>query len=121
VPEDILIVDDNQWNLELVSNLLEANGFNVYTAETAERGIELARERLPSLILMDFELPGMNGAKAARILKADPATQHLKIIGLTIEAGAGTKIFDGLLEKPIDTRTFVASIRAFIAAPKKTP
>jgi CheY-like chemotaxis protein len=116
----ILVIEDNPLNVELVTDILEANGFSVRSAETAERGLELARQLSPGLILMDVHLPGMNGLNATKILKSDPATRHLKVVGLTAEAisddeGAEAAAgFDGYLAKPIDVRTFAASVRAFI-------
>jgi CheY-like chemotaxis protein len=116
----ILVIEDNPLNIELVTDILEAKGFSVRSAETAERGLELARQLSPELILMDVNLPGMNGLNATKILKSDPATRHLRVVGLTADTisddggtrpGAG---FDGFLAKPIDVRTFAASVSAFI-------
>lgn len=118
----ILIVEDNPMNMELAVDLLEANGFAVYCTRTAEDGIRLAREILPELVLMDISLPGMDGLCATRALKADAATSHLTVVGLTAHAMKGDEAngreagFDGYLTKPINTRTFVASIKDFITA-----
>ena len=68
----ILIIEDNLLNLELATDLLEANGFVVWSARTAEEGLRLAREFMPDLVLMDFSLPGMDGLAATRILKNNP-------------------------------------------------
>jgi CheY-like chemotaxis protein len=118
----ILIIEDNRLNLELATDLLEANGFVVYSAQTAEDGLEMAREITPDLVLMDFGLPGMDGLSATKNLKADPATRHLTIVGLTAHAMKGDEAIalnagcDGYLTKPINTRTFVETIKRFIAA-----
>lgn len=118
----VLVVEDNTLNAELFSDILEMNGFSVCTTETAERGIEMARKLSPELILMDVNLPGLNGLEATRILKSDPATRHLKVVGLSADAMKGDEAigmaagFDGYLTKPIDARTFAASVRAFISA-----
>jgi CheY-like chemotaxis protein len=107
-------------NLELASDLLVANGFVVSCAQTAEEGLQLAREILPDLVLMDLGLPGMDGLSATQNLKADPATCQLLVVGLTARAMKGdTEIIfkagcDGRLTKPIDTRTFIETIRHFI-------
>ena len=85
----ILIIEDNLMNLELATDLLEANGFVVASAQTAEEGLRLARERLPDLVLMDFSLPGMDGLSATKNLKADPATRQLTVVGLTANAMKG--------------------------------
>ena len=118
----ILIIEDNLMNLELATDLLEANGFVVATAQTAEEGLRLARELLPDLVLMDFSLPGMDGLSATKHLKADPATRHLTVVGLTANAMKGDEQIalnagcDGYLTKPIDTRTFAATVKQFIAS-----
>ena len=118
----ILIIEDNRLNLELATDLLEANGFVVYSAQTAEEGLRLAGELLPDLVLMDFGLPGMDGLCATQDLKANPATRHLTVVGLTAHAMKGDQEIalkagcDGYLTKPIDTRTFVATLKRFIAS-----
>jgi CheY-like chemotaxis protein len=116
----ILIIEDHPLNLELARDLLEANGFVVYPARAAEEGLRIAREVLPDLVLMDIGLPGMDGLSATKDLKADPATRHLTVVGLTAHAMKGdTEIAlkagcDGYLTKPIDTRTFVETVTRFI-------
>jgi CheY-like chemotaxis protein len=120
----ILIIEDNRLNLELATDLLEANGFVVASAATAEEGLQRARDLLPDLVLMDFGLPGMDGLTATKNLKADPATRHLTIVGLSAHAMKGDEELalyagcDGYLTKPVDTRTFVATIAKFIGAGK---
>ena len=119
----ILIIEDNLLNLELAADLLEANGFIVYSARTAEEGLRMARELLPDLVLMDFGLPGMDGLSATKHLKADPATRQLTVVGLSAHAMKGDEGIalnagcDGYVTKPIDTRTFIATVRNFIASP----
>ena len=123
----ILIIEDNQLNLELATDLLEANGFVVYSAQTAEDGLEMAREIMPDLVLMDFGLPGMDGLSATKNLKADPATRHLTVVGLTAHAMKGDEAIAlkagcaGYLTKPIDTRTFIETISRFIASANMQP
>ena len=118
----ILVVEDNLLNLELVTDLLEADGFIVCQAHTAEEGLRAARELAPDLILMDLSLPGLDGLAATRALRADPATRHLTIIALTAHAMKGDEAIarragcDGYLTKPIDTRTLAAKVAAYIAA-----
>jgi CheY-like chemotaxis protein len=118
----ILIIEDNLLNLELATDLLEVNGFVVSSARTAEEGLRMAREILPDLVLMDFGLPTMDGMCATKDLKANPATRHLTIVGLTAHAMKGDEELalnagcDGYLTKPIDTRTFIESITRFIAS-----
>lgn len=118
----ILVVEDNALNLELVTDLLEANGFEVLPAQTAEEGIELACRCAPDLILMDVSLPGLDGLAATKALRADPETRHLPIIALTAHAMKGDEQValdagcDGYLAKPIDTRSFGSKVASFIAA-----
>jgi len=120
----ILVIEDNSLNLELVTDLLESNGFSVAHAQSAEEGLRLARAGLPELILMDLSLPGMDGLAATRTLKADPATSHLPVVALTAHAMKGDEAIalnagcDGYLLKPIDTRTFVTRISGFLASAK---
>jgi CheY-like chemotaxis protein len=116
----ILIIEDNEMNLELAATLLEMKGFEVISARTAEEGLRLAYQRLPDLILMDFSLPGMDGLTAIRNLKANPATRHLAVIGLSANAMKGDQEIalnagcNGYLTKPIDTRTFASTIENFV-------
>ena len=118
----ILIIEDNLLNLELVTDLLEANGFSVLQAHTAEEGLRSAREFGPELILMDLSLPGMDGLAATKLLKADPTTSHLPVIALTAHAMRGDDTLakaagcDGYLTKPIDTRRFLQQIANFLGA-----
>jgi CheY-like chemotaxis protein len=122
----ILIVEDKPLNLELATDLLEANGFIVSSAQTAEEGLRMAREIMPDLVLMDMGLPGMNGLCATKKLKTNPATRHLTIVGLTAHAMKGDTETafkagcDGYVTKPIDTRTFIETITRFIA-PENLP
>ena len=118
----ILIIEDNLLSLELATDLLEASGFVVASAQTAEEGLRMARENLPDLVLMDCGLPGMDGLGATRELKAHPATRHLLVVGLTAHAMKGDEAnalkagCDGYLTKPINTRTFIAAITRFMAS-----
>ena len=118
----ILIIEDNPLNLELATDLLEANGCAVLQARTAEVGLRLARMVHPDLILMDLSLPGMDGLAATRHLKADPVTRDVPILALTAHAMRGDAEIiahagcDGYLTKPIDTRKFPRQVRACISA-----
>lgn len=116
----ILIVDDNQMNLELVFDLLEVNGYQVLQAEDAKTGIDIAKKEIPDLILMDVQLPGMDGLQATRILKEDVETRDIPIVALTAHAmkGDGGKILKagcaGYITKPIDTREFPKTVAGFL-------
>jgi two-component system, cell cycle response regulator DivK len=112
----ILIVEDNELNLELASDLLIAAGYSVLQAGTAEEGVRLAKTALPSLILMDLRLPGLDGYAALGQLKADPKTSGIPTIALTAQAMRGDREqaleagFTAYIPKPIDTRTFCGTI-----------
>lgn len=117
--ELILIVEDNEKNLQLVRDLLQVKGYRTLEAETAELGIELARKHTPHLILMDIQLPGMDGVAALGQLKADPVTAKIPVIALTAFAmkddrqrflSAG---FDSYLVKPVNTRELPTVVREF--------
>jgi two-component system, cell cycle response regulator DivK len=118
----ILVIEDNPMNLELVTDLLEASGFSVAHARTAEEGLRLARESLPDLILMDISLPGMDGLAATRALRADAATRQLVIIALTAHAMKGDEESaleagcDAYLAKPINTRTFIPRLTGLMTS-----
>jgi len=108
----VLVVEDHAFNLLLVRLLLERAGYTVLAAKTAEEGIEIARREAPELILMDISLPGMSGLEATRILKSEPGTREICIVGLSayaMKADAERALAagcDGYVTKPIDTRTF---------------
>lgn len=107
--ESILIVDDNPQNLKLARVILVAAGYDVRTATDAEEAIETLSTFLPRLILMDLQLPGMDGLELTRRLKADPARSHIVILALTAYAMKGDEEkaraagCDGYITKPIDT------------------
>jgi CheY-like chemotaxis protein len=109
--EAILIVDDNPVNMKLIRILLTGEGYDARTAADAGEALEVLKEFSPRLILMDIQLPGMDGLELTRRLKADPVTRDIKILGLTAYAMKGDeeKILaagcDGYVSKPIDTRT----------------
>ena len=120
----ILIIEDNLLNLELVTDLLEENGFIVYQARTAGEGVRVAQHILPDLILMDFGLPDMHGLEATSILKQSEITAHVPVIALTAHAMKGDERValeagcDGYFTKPIDTRTFVETLTQFLPNPQ---
>jgi len=116
----ILVVEDNEKNLKLVRDLLQFNGYRTLEATTAEQGIALAIDYGPCLILMDIQLPDMDGVAALGRLRADPFTAVIQVVALTAFAmkedrdrflSAG---FDGYLAKPIDVRAFPQQIRSFL-------
>src|SRR6185295_17597020 len=113
---NILIVDDNHVNLKLARVLLDREGFDVRIAGDAEEALEVMKTFRPELILMDIQLPGMDGLSLTRQLKADPATQDIVVVALTAYAMKGdaekahASGCAGYISKPLDTRTFAGVI-----------
>jgi len=118
--EKILIVDDNPTNLKLVRVLLSAEGYDVRTAMDAEEALAAVREFRPRLILMDIQLPGMDGLTLTRKLKADPQTRDSIVVAVTAYAMKGDEAralaagCDGYIAKPIDTRTLPQTLARFL-------
>ncbi len=118
--EKVLVVEDNETNMELATALLEAAGYVVLSAVTAEEGIKIAKRQFPHIILMDISLPGMDGLTATGILKEDSTTGHIPVIALTAHAMRGdeTKALSagcsGYVSKPIDTRAFAQTVAGYI-------
>ena len=116
----ILIVEDNDKNLKLVRDVLQVKGYATLEAGNAEDGIALARARLPDLVLMDIQLPGMSGIEAIGLLRADPATAAIPVVAVTAsvmpqdrnkitEAG-----FDAYVGKPINLKEFLDTVRTML-------
>ncbi len=117
---EILIVDDNQLNLKLIRVLLASEGYSVKTAGDAEEAIAMLETAEPDLILMDVQLPGMDGLELTRRLKSDPERSKIVILALTAYAMKGDEEkaraagADGYLTKPIDTRTLPTVIATYL-------
>ena len=113
----ILIVEDNEKNLKLVRDVLQAKGYLTLEAGTAEDGLKIARGRLPDLILMDIQLPGMGGIAALKALRADPATAALPVVAITASVMQQDRQeimragFDGFIEKPISLRGLLDTVQ----------
>ena len=113
----VLVVEDNEKNLKLARDVLEHAGFTVHVASTGEIGVDLARSVRPDVILMDLQLPGIDGLAALARLRRDPSTAPIPVVALTAFAmrqdrertlAAG---FDGYLQKPINVRSFPDQVR----------
>ena len=121
----ILIVEDNEKKLKLVRDVLQVKGYETIEAGTAEDGIRLARERRPDLVLMDIELPGMNGVDALHVLRGDPATAGIPVAAVTasVMPGDRSKImaagFDEYIGKPIELKSFLASVQSLLAGGRR--
>lgn len=120
--ESILIVDDNIDNLELTQILLEGEGFEVRLAEDAETALKTLQTYRPRMILMDIQLPGMDGLELTRRLRREPALRDVIILALSAYAMRGDEDnahaagCDGYITKPINTRTFVGAVRGYLEA-----
>jgi two-component system cell cycle response regulator DivK len=123
--ELILVVEDNDKNRKLVRDVLTAKGYRLVEAETGEDGVRLARDEHPALVLMDIQLPGINGIEALRQLRADPATAGIPVIAVTASAmtqdrqkilAAG---FDAYQSKPISIRPFLDLVREVLDRPRE--
>jgi two-component system cell cycle response regulator DivK len=114
----VLIVEDNSANMTLAVFLLQSAGHSVLSARDAEAGLTLAREEQPDLILMDIQLPGMDGLQATALLKRDDATRAIPVIALTALAMKGDEEriraagCDGYIAKPMRYQEFLATIAA---------
>jgi two-component system cell cycle response regulator DivK len=118
----VLIVEDNAINMSLSTFLVQSAGYAVITASDAEAGIKRAREEVPDLILMDIQLPGMDGIEAIGLLKDDPSTRGIPIIALTALAMKGDEArirasgCDGYIAKPMRYQQFLAAIASVMGA-----
>jgi two-component system, cell cycle response regulator DivK len=116
----ILIVEDNPDNMLLTVMLLESAGYTVLSAMDAEAGLTLARDERPDLILMDIQLPGMDGLQATALLKRDEATRAIPVIALTALAMKGDEEriraagCDGYIAKPMRIQEFLAAVAAHL-------
>lgn len=114
----VLIIEDNPTNMKFASDLLRRSGYEVLQAEDADAGISIAREHLPEAILMDIQLPGMDGLTATKLLKGDSRTCHIKIIAVTAFAMKGDKErmllagCDGYVSKPIRYKELLDAVAA---------
>ena len=119
--DTILIVDDNPVNMKLIRILLTGEGYDVRIAADAKEALEVITTVHPSLILMDIQLPGIDGLELTRRLKAEPTTRDITIVGLTAYAMKGDEErilaagCDGYIAKPIDTRTLPDYIKGHLA------
>jgi len=117
----ILVIEDNPPNMKLAVFLLEKEGHEVLQATDAEEGVGLARARRPELILMDVQLPGMDGLAATRLLKGDAATHDIKVVAVTAFAMSGDREkieaagCDGYVAKPIRYQEFLQVVRDMLA------
>ncbi|GAB4352320.1 MAG: response regulator [Candidatus Abyssubacteria bacterium] len=121
----ILVVEDNAMNMELAVDLLKLQGYEVLSASTGQEALDISEREHPDLILMDVQLPGMDGLTVTKKLKENPETMDIPVVALTAHAMKGDeeRILDhgctGYISKPIDTREFSRTVEKFIARTKK--
>jgi two-component system cell cycle response regulator DivK len=122
----ILVIEDNAMNLKLVRDVLQFSGYDVAEARSGEEGVELARERTPDLILMDLQLPGIDGVEALRLLRANPTTRAVPVVAVTAFAMKKDRHrallagFDGYVEKPISVRALPSQVKSFLRPEKSS-
>ena len=119
--DTILIVEDNEKNMKLVRDVLQVKGYATLEAVTGEDGVRLAKERLPALVLMDIQLPGISGIEALKQLRADPATAAIPVIAVTASVMVSDRRnitdagFDGYVGKPLNLKEFLAAVASALA------
>ena len=119
--ELILIIEDNEKNRKLIRDLLQVKGYQTIDTDTAENGLKLAGEKSPALILMDIQLPGMDGITAMKQLKAAPKTNRIPVVAITASAMTHNRQtmlaegFDGYQTKPLSLKEFLADVDGLIA------
>jgi two-component system, cell cycle response regulator DivK len=117
--ERVLVVEDNEKNMKLVRDVLLATGYSPIEASSGEEALPLAAENGPALVLMDIQLPDLDGAEALRRLRSDERTADIPVLALTAQAMQGDRErflaagFDGYLSKPIDIDELIATVQRY--------
>ena len=120
--ELILIIEDNEKNRKLVRDVLQVKGYKTIESETAEDGLKLALDKSPALVLMDIQLPGMDGIAALKQLRANPQTKSVPVIAITASAMTNNRQamlaegFDGYQSKPISVKHFLGELERVLAS-----
>ena len=113
----VLIVEDNEKNMKLVRDVLQATGYSTLEATTGEEAIELSLSQAPALVLMDVQLPGIDGVEALERLRQNERTASIPVLALTAQAMSGDRErfleagFDGYLAKPVDVGELIETVR----------
>jgi two-component system, cell cycle response regulator DivK len=121
-PPTVLVVEDNALNLKLIRDVLEHAGFTVLVATSGEEGVDVATRGGLDLVLMDLQLPGIDGTEAMRRIRAHPGSRELPVVAVTAFAMAADREqvssagFDGYIEKPISTRALPELVRRHVGA-----
>jgi two-component system, cell cycle response regulator DivK len=117
--EQVLVVEDNEKNMKLFRDVLQAKGYAPLEATTGEDAVALASEHTPDLILMDVQLPGIDGVEALNRIRADDRTAEIPVLALTAQAMRGDRErfleagFDGYISKPVDVQEFVQTVERY--------
>jgi two-component system cell cycle response regulator DivK len=120
--ELVLVVEDNQKNMKLFRDVLQATGYRTLEATTGEDAVDLAVEHTPDLVLMDAQLPGIDGVEALRRLREDERTAGICVVALTAQAMTGDRErfleagFDGYISKPVNVPEFIGTVKSFCEA-----
>jgi two-component system cell cycle response regulator DivK len=116
----VLIVEDNEKNMKLARDVLQAKGYRTIEALTGEEGVKLAAEKKPDLVLMDIQLPGINGIEAFKRIRADAATRAIPVVALTASvtptdrSAINAAGFDAFVGKPINLKEFLDTVKRLI-------
>jgi two-component system, cell cycle response regulator DivK len=120
----ILIIEDNDKNMKLARDILKAKGYATLEAVTGEEGVKLAKEKVPDLVLMDIQLPGINGIEAFRRIRADAKTARIPVVALTASVTPTDRSeitaagFDAFIGKPINLKEFVETVKRLLEGRK---
>ena len=118
--ELILIVEDNEKNMKLARDVLQAKGYTTLEAITGEEGVRMAKESKPDLVLMDIQLPGIDGIEALRQIRVEPALAAIPVVAFTASVTPADRSqiqaagFDGFLPKPINLKEFLETVKALL-------
>ena len=121
----ILIIEDNEKNMKLARDVLQAKGYQTLEAVTGEDGVKLAREKVPDLVLMDIQLPGINGIEAFRQIRGDAKTARVPVVALTASvtptdrSAISAAGFDAFVGKPINLKEFIDTVKRLLEGAKK--
>jgi two-component system cell cycle response regulator DivK len=121
----VLIVEDNEKNMKLARDILQVKGYQTLEAVTGEEGVKLAREKLPDLVLMDIQLPGINGIEAFRQIRGDAGTARIPVVALTASvtptdrSAINAAGFDAFVSKPINLKEFLDTVKRLVEGGRK--
>jgi two-component system cell cycle response regulator DivK len=121
----VLIIEDNEKNMKLARDVLQVKGYQTLEAATGEEGVRLAKEKVPDLVLMDIQLPGINGIDAFKQLRADPKTARIPVVALTASVTPTDRSaitaagFDAFVSKPISLKEFLDTVKRLVDGSKK--